>query len=165
MQRVARRFALVAAAGEIATGYGLTGWERGEATIGAMTCFTSWRTSWTPSGSREAERAIEAVVSFLQTQASRFQQRDHDTERFPIRDRAGFVVPGEPDEWLIYPSTFRDEVCRGLRVEQVTDALIARGHLKPTKDGKRQVNRSAGGRSQRFYVVRASVLEGADHEG
>ena len=160
VQRVARRFALIAAAGELATEYGLTGWAPGTAIGSAIECFGAWRASWAPAGSREAERAIEAVVSFLQTQASRFQTRDHDAERHPIRDRAGFVIQGEPDEWLIYPSTFREEVCNGLRVEQVTEALISLGHLTPGSDGKRQIQRRADGRSQRFYVVRGSVLEG-----
>jgi len=42
VERVARRFALVAVAGELATSYGLTGWQAGEATQGARKCFAAW---------------------------------------------------------------------------------------------------------------------------
>jgi putative DNA primase/helicase len=40
--RVAKRFALVGAAGELATDMGLTGWKEGEATRAAAKCFVAW---------------------------------------------------------------------------------------------------------------------------
>lgn len=40
--RVARRFALVAAAGELASQYGLTGWQEGESTYAAYKCYRAW---------------------------------------------------------------------------------------------------------------------------
>ena len=42
MQRVADKFALIGAAGELATELGLTGWFRGEAESAARQCFASW---------------------------------------------------------------------------------------------------------------------------
>ena len=39
IERAAGRFSLVAAAGELATAYGLTGWETGAAIWGAGQCF------------------------------------------------------------------------------------------------------------------------------
>lgn len=39
VKRVCQRFALVAAAGELATGWGITGWPKDEATRAAETCF------------------------------------------------------------------------------------------------------------------------------
>jgi uncharacterized protein (DUF927 family) len=42
VQRVARRFALVAVAGELATEAGLTGWAQGEATTAAAHCLRDW---------------------------------------------------------------------------------------------------------------------------
>jgi len=166
VQRVARRFALVAAAGELATWYGLTGWENGEATVAALTCFTSWRDSWTPSGSRENERAIEQVRAFLQTQSARFESGADGDDRHPVRDRAGFRVSGETGgEWLIFPKVFREEVSEGLRAEQIADALEAAGYLvTETAGGRRvrQVRRRVGGARQRVYAVRDAILEGDD---
>lgn len=42
VQRVARRFALVATGGELATAAGITGWRPGEAVAAAEACFRSW---------------------------------------------------------------------------------------------------------------------------
>lgn len=42
VQRVGRRFALVAAAGEMATAAGMTGWPAGTATAAARRCFNDW---------------------------------------------------------------------------------------------------------------------------
>ena len=43
LRRVAQRFGLVAAAGELATRYGITGWKRGAAIVAAETCFSAFR--------------------------------------------------------------------------------------------------------------------------
>ncbi|MFT3792002.1 MAG: DUF927 domain-containing protein [Rudaea sp.] len=42
VRRVAQRFALIGAAGELATDQGLTGWKSGEAELAAYVCFRSW---------------------------------------------------------------------------------------------------------------------------
>jgi uncharacterized protein (DUF927 family) len=41
--RGAKRFALASIAGELATDYGITGWEAGEASYGVKECFIQWR--------------------------------------------------------------------------------------------------------------------------
>ena len=55
--RVARRFALVAVAGELATHYGLTGWDVHEAERAAKACFVAWMESFGLTGNRE-DRAM-----------------------------------------------------------------------------------------------------------
>ncbi|MEO8818881.1 MAG: hypothetical protein ABI393_11525 [Paralcaligenes sp.] len=62
--RVARRFALVALAGELATGAGLTGWAKGEASAAARECFASWLENFGGAGNQE-QRAILAHVRGL----------------------------------------------------------------------------------------------------
>jgi len=42
IKRVLNRFAVVAAGGELATHYGLTGWQSGESFIAAKACFENW---------------------------------------------------------------------------------------------------------------------------
>jgi len=42
VKRVLNRFAVVAAGGELATHYGLTGWQPGESFIAAKACFENW---------------------------------------------------------------------------------------------------------------------------
>ncbi len=64
MLRVARRFALVAATGELATQYGLTGWLQGESFRAAYECFKTWLFAFGWQGNRE-DRAILSQVRSL----------------------------------------------------------------------------------------------------
>lgn len=82
VERVARRFALVAAAGEIATQYGLTGWKKGESSTAVGRCFASWLESTGGTGNR-AERALPAQVrGYSETHgASRFQKVSGDSRK------------------------------------------------------------------------------------
>jgi uncharacterized protein (DUF927 family) len=59
VERVGRRFGLVAMAGEIATRYGLTGWPEHEAEQAAGRCFASWLQLFGGRGNRE-ERLLFA---------------------------------------------------------------------------------------------------------
>lgn len=56
VHRVGRRFALVAAAGELATEAGVTGWPAGAATAAARDCFHAWINA-RPGGAGSAEEA------------------------------------------------------------------------------------------------------------
>lgn len=64
--RVARRFALAAAAGELATRAGLTGWPEGEAMAGARRCFEAWLSMRGHTGSGEKVAALLQVRAFLE---------------------------------------------------------------------------------------------------
>ena len=79
VQRGGRRFALVAAAGELATEAGLTGWPAGEATRAARACFESWIQSRGGSGSSEVTAILRGVRRFLET---------HGEGRFSIWHRS-----------------------------------------------------------------------------
>ena len=52
-RRVAGRFALVAAAGELATQWGATGWQQWEAMKAAITCFKAWLAGYGGEGNKE----------------------------------------------------------------------------------------------------------------
>jgi uncharacterized protein (DUF927 family) len=93
--RVARRFALVAIAGELATYYGVTGWASGEATTAARKCFMAWLESFGGIGNREDRNILSQVRAFLETHgASRFEdihapgdQRITNRRLLPSRDQ------------------------------------------------------------------------------
>ena len=80
VQRGGRRFALVAAAGEMATEAGLTGWPAGEATRAARACFEAWIQSRGGSGSSEVAAMLRQVRRFLET---------HGDGRFTYWHRSG----------------------------------------------------------------------------
>jgi putative DNA primase/helicase len=70
VQRAARRFALVAAAGELATEQGFTEWPEKTATVAARACFLSWINArpagW---GSSEKTEALRQVQAWLEKNA------------------------------------------------------------------------------------------------
>lgn len=79
VKRGGRRFALVAAAGEMATAAGLTGWPEGEAIRAAYNCFDAWLKSRGGAGSSEKTNMLRAVRSFLEA---------HGDGRFSMWHRA-----------------------------------------------------------------------------
>ena len=93
VKRGGRRFALVAAAGEMATAAGLTGWPEGEATRATTACFNAWIASRGGSGSSEVSSMLRAVRQFLETHGEgRFTwwHRGADDHSVKTLQRAGF---------------------------------------------------------------------------
>lgn len=66
VKRGGRRFALIAAAGEMATAAGLTGWPEGEAIRAAHTCFDAWLKLRGGAGSSEKTNMLRQVRAFLE---------------------------------------------------------------------------------------------------
>lgn len=64
--RVAKRFGLIGAAGELATAAGLTGWSAGEALTAVARCFTDWLQMRGGVGNAEEARALSQVRLFFE---------------------------------------------------------------------------------------------------
>ncbi|WP_210547278.1 DUF927 domain-containing protein [Rhodoferax sp. PAMC 29310] len=67
VERVGARFALVGAAGEMATAAGLTGWPVGESERAAAACFNAWLAARGGNGNGEVVAMLRAVRRFLET--------------------------------------------------------------------------------------------------
>ena len=67
VERVGARFALVGAAGEMATAAGLTGWPVGESERAAGACFNAWLAARGGNGNGEIVAMLRAVRRFLET--------------------------------------------------------------------------------------------------
>ena len=132
IHRVAGRFALVAAAGEMATAMGVAGWASGEAIRAARTCLEAWIVGRGGTGPKETEAALAQVRLFFEQHGeSRFSPKDGNTDR-PTINRAGFrsEVEGRT-EWWVLPEVFRSEVCQGMDPRFVSRLLVERGWIKP----------------------------------
>lgn len=66
VERVGARFALVGAAGELATAAGLTGWPAGEAERAARECFNAWLAARGGIGNGEVTAMLRQVARFLE---------------------------------------------------------------------------------------------------
>jgi uncharacterized protein (DUF927 family) len=132
--RVAARFGLIAAAGEITVQ--ITGWPEGEATQAAETMFRVWLNGRGTKGSNDTEVAIRQVKAFIEAHGtSRFQPTEDSSAK--VINRVGFRRTTESGrtEFLILPEAFRREVCHGFDATMVAKALVERGYLRPA-DGK-----------------------------
>ncbi|ARK88781.1 DUF927 domain-containing protein [Burkholderia pseudomallei] len=91
--RVAKRFCLVAVAGELATAHGLTGWPQGEAVAAAKSCFDGWLELRGGTGNSDEAEAVRQVRYFLAAHGdNRFvwMHRSKDDHRPNVPHRAGW---------------------------------------------------------------------------
>jgi uncharacterized protein (DUF927 family) len=163
VERVARRFGLVAVAGELATRYGLTGWQEGESQRAAAACFASWLEGFGSLGNREERLLLDQVRGFFEAHgASRFEDMAATVDQ-RIVDRAGFFrMRDGVREYLVMPEAFKNEVCRGLDFKAAERLLLDRSWIAPGKDGRpTQKPRLPGiGTAARVYVVTPRMWEG-----
>ena len=138
VMRVVRRFALVAAAGELATQAGITGWAHGHASQAAARCFANWLANFGGIGNREDRALLEQVRAFFETHgSSRFEDMGLRHEQ-RVPNRAGFYRKdgnGER-EYLVLPETFKNEVCAGFDLKHATKVLVQAEWMVSGKDGK-----------------------------
>lgn len=161
--RGARRFALVAAAGELAVALGILPWPRGEARGAAGKLFREWIVQRGGLGSAEDRQIVETVRSFLQAYGdARFSPCviDEGQPRRTVVDRAGFwrstMVDGETvREYLFLPQPWK-VLFNGVNIQHVNKVLIAAGILKPANDGKS----AQAIRLPEFGMSRVYVLSG-----
>jgi uncharacterized protein (DUF927 family) len=175
--RAADNFSLVAAAGELATEWGVTGWEPGEAMAAAEALFKRWILRRGGEGNQEEKDIIEEVRYQLEVFGeSRFTRWD-DGENAKIDDhsprtqeRWGFrrteqtvsQLDGTSTEaiYFVLPEAFRQHLANGHDPQRVARLLADMGALK--RDGKSLQARARlpglGTSQKRCYVIRAGAL-------
>ncbi|MFM2057600.1 MAG: hypothetical protein RLY71_1985 [Pseudomonadota bacterium] len=164
--RVARRFGLVAVAGELASLYGFTGWPEGEPADAVGVCFASWLEGFGGIGNKEERAILSQVRAFFEMHgASRFEDADAQAEQ-RILNRAGFFRFG-PDgvrQFFVLPEVFKREVCSGFDAKTAAQTLIETGLLHPGSDGKssRTITARSLGQKVRVYAFTAKAIEGSD---
>lgn len=132
-RRVAGRFALVAAAGELATQWGITGWQQWEAMKAAITCFKAWLEGYGGETNKEERNMLAQVRRFLEANFDRFVliDRAEDTHAPKTLNRAGYRKPANDGlaEYLVLPETFKSEICKGFNYRDVAKLLVSKGYM------------------------------------
>ena len=162
--RVCDKFALAAAAGELAREFGIVPWGEGEALDAAVRCFNDWFDSRGGKEAGEVQAVISQVRLFLEQHGdARFEPIDGSQDR-AVNNRAGWRRDdGAGREWLIPPETWKSEVVTGHDPTFAARVLAERGMLKRANDGFQRVEKIQG-RSQRVYVVTAGIVMEPDDE-
>jgi len=171
VQRAAARFALIAAAGELAAAFGILPWPEGEAVRAAQSCFDAWLdTQSALVMPREKIDAIAAVQRFISLHGpSRFVDLDHDPQTNPyprvITNRAGYSRTTEAgEEYCILPEVWRSEVCTGRNAEQIARYLAEAGLLVTGEPGRftKKMRVPDQPKAIRCYVVTPDILSWSD---
>jgi uncharacterized protein (DUF927 family) len=162
--RATQRLGLIAAAGELATQFGLTGWNKGAATEAAASALAAWIEGRGGTEPAEERQAISQVRLFIEEHGeTRFDGLTMVSEA-PARNRVGWRDgAGETQKWLIPPETFASIVCKGLDPKLVARVLAKRGMIDKGKDQIAQV-RWIKGASKRVIVVTHRIFSGADEK-
>lgn len=158
VERAARRFAVIAAAGEMATSAGLTGWPKGEAETAARQCFNAWLAA-RPGGVGAAEDAtilaqvrgffaahgegrfqdwVRSVNADDAAHAPRTLQRAGYRRRMPDAKAVEYAKASGSDDgeasptftrFYVFKDIFKGEVCNGFDPLRVLRLLADRDHL------------------------------------
>ncbi|WP_440824804.1 DUF927 domain-containing protein [Psychrobacter cryohalolentis] len=160
--RVAKRFAIVAAAGEMATLAGITGWQSGQATTAVMTCLDNWLDNYGRDGEHEQRQIIEHIKAFIEQHgSSRFQpchihmHQDFETK---ITNRAGYHNY-DTGEYYFSTSTF-DEVCSPFNKSKVLQVLDEARLLNVTESDRKTCRVSLPFKKNRMrvYAIKNEIL-------
>lgn len=164
--RAAARLAVLALAGELATVYGITGWDEGEATSAAEVGFAAWLAQrGEVSGNAEQDQVVQAVLSFVERHGdSRFSDAAgpyDDRTQSVVRDRAGWWEgAGEGVQFLFTKDGMR-EALKGFDFSRALKVLQHAGVLSPGADGKSTRQKRIHSRNVRVYVVRPEMAYAA----
>jgi|SRR5215469_14549327 len=170
--RVVDRFALVGAAGELATEAGVSGWAPGQAMGAAARLFQAWL-SKRSTGSSDMDKAVAQICGFLLANPDRFESLREDggldsgTNRTVVK-RVGFkklVSTASPDsrekryEYFVTTTAFKTELCQGHDPTKVAKELAKRGFLRRDKDRLQVQIRVEDVGKVRCYAIQPSIFE------
>ena len=162
--RVAKRFAIVATAGEIATQASITGWQAGQATTAVKVCLDNWLDNYGRDGEHEQRQIIEHIKGFIEQHgSSRFQPCYRSTrldfeERTP--NRVGYRNM-ETGDYYFSKETF-DKVCAPFSKKKVLQVL-EEADLLLLNQGDRKIYKTPdtlfnGKQRPSVYAVTANIL-------
>lgn len=150
-QRASLRFGLAAAAGELATAFGVTGWPAGTATTAARPCLHAWLAERGGAGNFEDDailaRLRQVIERFGESCFTRWESVAAKIDEHGPRtiDRLGFRKTLEhcmgdtmhtSNTYYVLPEAWRSEIFRGINISAVNKELLRRGVLEAASDGK-----------------------------
>jgi putative DNA primase/helicase len=161
-KRVACKFALYAMAGELATQYGLTGWEEGAAIKAAAKCFNSWLTM-RGSLNDETKQIIDQLTGFIDRHGdSRFSDSEVTNADKSVKiNRAGWwsdsIIYGS--RVFCFNAAALREALIGFDFKRALDTLQHLEVLPPSgPKGERARGHHFGGHLTKYYEINADKL-------
>ena len=152
---VAARFAMAAAALELAARHGITGSPAGLAFPAIKQCFDAW-IARTGGGKFEDMKIIKQTVDFMQTHGDSLRFIGwNDQQPYTNPSHAGYrrqaAAPDLPDELWIIPAVYESEICQSFEPAKVCAVLSSIRWLKRNEKEERWQHKKRG--KGRFYVL------------
>ncbi|MGL5041032.1 MAG: DUF927 domain-containing protein, partial [Aeromonas sp.] len=175
--RAVNRFALVAAAGELATELGITGWPKGEAIRAARVCFKAWLAERGHLGNHEDAATLRQVRGFLSAnQFARLadwydpQHRPHNIVGYR-KVRTGKASEADKDEsaviFYVLPEGWK-EITKGRNHKRAAQLCFDAGWLLAGSDKVRlqmQVRLPSGNARKWMYALtEQAIADDANNE-
>jgi uncharacterized protein (DUF927 family) len=172
--RGAHRFALAAAAGELAGAYGVAPWSEGAAFNAALAVFSRWASAFGRSAPREEQSVLQILSSAIEMQQARFARLDEDAPELAPDDSSarearalstlGYVHHYGAETFYLVHQAGWTEIFRGHDGVFAAKVVEKEGFLLRGEGKHLKRNKRVQGQPRRFYWVRASILgrEGGD---
>jgi putative DNA primase/helicase len=161
--RAATAFALVGLAGEIATEYGITGWNVGDAMKASLDCFKAWR-EFRGKGQSEDAKILQMIREYVERYGdSRFtatfeSQFETGLPTNSLRSTVGQIRSGwyrtfdGQQQWLFQKSGLGDATV-GFNYKRVITALKKAGWLLADSEGKNSSPVRVNGDLKRVIII------------
>lgn len=163
--RVAQRFALVAAAGEIASAANILPFESGAVLDAVARLFKLWIAARGGLGASESRAAVDAIRLFIQAHGKarfiKLGEEDGESNSFRVQFAAGYYsrIKGR----YYFSDTGWQEALAGVERRAAAEALFAAGFLLKDEAGKTKRAERIDGKTRRVFVIREEILEGDDN--
>lgn len=152
VSRVAKRFALIGIAGELATQMELTGWAKGEAKKAAIEAFCDWHERWVGDDVDAAARSMRNLKAFFDDHAGEFV----DPATFATdQTKPGFRYT---DKVCLPESTWRGIFAGSAGQDAARQLAACRVLIKEGRHFQRKGPQSISGRP-RFYTIDPKRLD------
>jgi uncharacterized protein (DUF927 family) len=158
VKRALARLGLIAAAGRLATIFGILPWGENTAAEAAAVAFHDWLAQRGGVGASEIRTAIAQVRLFIENHGdARFEE---DGSGRTVNNRAGWKTgEGDDRKWLILQETWKTEICAGLDYKGTATLLADREMLQRDSEGNLTRPERTPYGSKRVYVLTAAILD------
>lgn len=171
-QRAAVRFAAIAAAGELASSFGVVPWAPGIAADAALRLYHRWAASFGRDAPREDQEILRRLKGVIEAQRSAFAPLgDDDTsddatptpggrdgESRALKTFGYRHVRGGEVRWMFHDSGWA-EVFSGFNPQDAARKVDAAGFLEREEGGRLKKTVRIKGEKHKLYCVRPSILE------
>lgn len=157
--RAFEKFMFVGFAGELATKYGITGWQEGASYDAALKCFHAWLEEKGGVGDDENKQILEQAKGFFELHGcSRFfDPKGFEGQR--VVNMAGYK---ESDRcsvtFYVFPTVFKKEICKGFNRKTVIQLLIKHGFLQLDHNGEYRQQKWTSQGNSKVYVISGKIL-------